>query len=156
MSRVRTLRNAIRVALAALPDLSADIAAGRIRLEDAPTVEHAWEAALDKPSIVLVYAGKRKDGGKLSTRVNDDFQFLWSLVVVADSYQKQESPDAVYDAEEIAEKVLALRGVKLTTMGGEPVYLAYASETQAVPPDRPLEGGRAMVVQSWESTKVRV
>lgn len=156
MSKVRTLRNAIRAAITALPELAVQIAEGRIRLEDAPTVEHAWEAALDKPTIVIVYAGKRKEGGKLSTRKNEDFIFLWYLVSIADSYQKEETPDAVYEAEEIAEKVLDLREVKLATMGGESVYIAYASETQAVPPNRPLEGGRAAVIQSWESTKVRV
>ena len=156
MSRVRTLRNAIRAGIAGLPGLSAGIAAGTIRLEDAPTVEHAWEAALDKPSIVIVYAGKRKEGGKLSTRENDDFTFLWHLVSIADSYQREDTLDGIYEAEEIAELVLALRGVKLATMGGEAVHLAYASETQAVPPGRPLEGGKAAVVQTWESTKVRV
>ena len=156
MSRVRTLRNAIRAALATLPDLAAPIAAGTVYIEDAPTVEHAWEAASGKPSIVIVYLSKGKEGGRLSTRVNDDFTFRFALVYIADSYQREDTLDGLYEAEEIAEMGMALRGVKLATMNGEPVYLAYGSEVPLVPPNRPVEGGRAGFAQTWESTKVRV
>ncbi len=156
MSRCRTLRNAIRAGIAALPSLAAEIAAGKILIGDAPTVRHAWETTLNLPVIVIVYLGKKPDGGKLSTRVNQDFVYSFALVVIADSYQPEETPDAVYEAEEIGEALLELRTVKLATMSGEGIYLGYSSEAQDVPSDRPLEGGRAAIIQSWETTKVRI
>lgn len=156
MSRCRTLRNAIRAGIAALPSLAADVAAGKICIGDAPTVRHAWETTLNLPVIVIVYLGKKPEGGKLSTRTNQDFVYSFALVVIADSYQPEETLDAVYEAEEISEALLELRPVKLATMGGEGVYIGYSGEAQDVPSDRPLEGGKAAIIQNWDSTKVRI
>lgn len=150
MSTVGELRSAIRSALTALPGMSG------VMVTDAPTPEHAWEAARNKPCVVLCYGGKKKAGaGGISIRDTDDFVYVWHIVVVADCYQPEGSTDAVYAAEEIAEKVSAIRSVKLGLWGGEPVYLGYAQESWIVPPNRPLEGGEAGVIQTYETTQVR-
>lgn len=150
MSTVNTLRTGIHTAIAGLTGLTT------IDIYDALRVEDAFGIAKRRPSIVLVYQGRRKGNGPLAQRTRNTIVYRWTTVIVAENWRDGVSAlsEATYGAEALSEALDEIRDVTIGTVNDDTVYLRLLDESIQAPPDRPADGGPCFYITNWETTEV--
>lgn len=150
MSTVNTLRTGIHTAIGALAGLTT------IQRYDALRIEDAFDISKRRPALVVVYMGRRKGTGPLSSRTSTTITYRWSIVIVAENWRDGVSAlsEATYGAEALSDALDPIRDVTIGTINDDPVYLRLVDESIQAPPDRPVDGGPALYVTNWETTEV--
>ena len=143
MSTVSTMRTGIKAAITALTTA---------QQYDALLVEHAFDVAKRRPSVVLVYQGRQKAAGPLGQRTKNKMRYRWSLIFVAENWR-----DGIGSGTELldlSDIVDAIRETQVTTINDDPVYLEFQDDSFSAPPDRPVDGGPALYITNWITSEV--
>lgn len=147
MSNASTIRAALKIAIAALVPSGTNVYEARVP-------QMVFAVALRRPAVVIAYGGKPKAGeGPVGRRDRQGYVYAFTIAVVGEDWQTPEG--AAYDAADISDALMALRTVQLTTINGNPVYLAFESETPEVLSGATEQGGLYAMVQSWRTNEVR-
>ncbi len=149
MNVVRSVRDSLVIALRAIVrNLDVDV-------EQARSPQAIFAVAKRLPCVVVAYAGKPKeDEGPVGRRDVQKYSYRWVIAVVDEDWQTPEG--AAMRVADLTETIFdGLRTVQLATVGQNPVFLKFESESPEVDPGAGDQGGRYAMVQAWRTNDVR-